>query len=69
MIGLPLGVVFAKEALRRLSEGSRDFAYAGGIRDYTITAVFVFAFVLLSHLISVRMMNKWDLAESTKEKE
>lgn len=69
MIGLPLGVVFAKEALRRLSEGNRDFAYAGGIRDYTITAVFVFAFVLLSHLISVRMMNKWDLAESIKEKE
>ena len=69
IVGLPLGVLLAKEAIGRLRGGGRDFIYAGGLRDYLITAAFVFAFVLLSHLISIRMMNKWDLVESIKDKE
>ena len=68
-VGMPLGIKLAKTALIRLSNEKIEFAYSNGYKEYIITAALVFAYVVISHIFSMRSMRKWDMVETVKEKE
>lgn len=68
-IGLPLGVVIARVALSKLSTEGREYVFANGPKEYLITALIVFAYILLSHLLAMRSVKRWNLVENVKEKE
>ena len=69
IIGTPFGVAFAKTALRQLATKEQEYPFASGIAECLLTAILVFGYILLSHLISSRSMKKWNIVEIVKEKE
>ncbi len=69
IIGTPFGVVFARTALRQLATKEQEYPFASGIAECLLTAGLVFGYILLSHLISMRSMKKWNIVERVKEKE
>ena len=69
VIGTPLGVAFARTALRQLATREQEYPFASGIAECLLTAGLVFGYILLSHLISSRSMKKWNIVEIVKEKE
>lgn len=68
-LGMPGGMYVAKAALGQLATADREYMYANGPREYLLTAALVFAYVVISHLISMHSMKRWDLVENVKEKE
>ena len=52
-----------------MSNSIRHLEYIPSAFQYVWTAVSTFAFVLAGHLITVRSMKKWDLAENCKGRE
>ena len=69
VIGTPLGVAFARTALRQLATKEQEYPFASGIAECLVTAGLVFAYMLVSHLISSRSMKKWDIVEIVKDRE
>jgi ABC-type lipoprotein release transport system permease subunit len=61
VIGTPLGVAFARTALRQLATREQEYPFASGIAECLLTAGLVFGYILLSHLISSRSMKKWNI--------
>ena len=68
-IGFPLGRLVATVGLGFLSNTTRQLSYISSPYQYVVTTVFTFLFLLLGHVISVRVMKKWDLVENTKGRE
>ena len=68
-VGLPSGVYVAKLALRQLTTADREYLYANGPREYLLTVGLVFLYIVLSHIISMHSLRRWDIVESVKEKE
>ena len=68
-VGLPTGGFLARAALRQLNTPGREYVYANGVKEYLFTAAIVFAYILVSHLISMHTLKKWDLVENVKDKE
>ena len=68
-VGLWGGQRMEKEALLRVSDETRDFPMVNEPWLYLTTLSVTLAFVILSHLISMRSVKRWDLVESVKDKE
>jgi hypothetical protein len=69
IIGTPLGVAFARTALRQLATKGREYPFASGIVECLLTAGLVFVYILFSHLISSWSMKEWNIVEIVKERE
>lgn len=69
IVGFPMGIIIAKIALEKLSTESRQYVYANGLKEYIITILLVFAYMLVSHIISMRTFKHWNITETVKEKE
>ncbi|MBQ3887306.1 MAG: FtsX-like permease family protein [Clostridia bacterium] len=69
IIGLPIGIGIARFALQKLSTSAREYVFANSWTEYLFTILLVLAYVVVSHLIAMRSMKKWNLAESVKDKE
>ena len=69
VIGLAAGGYIARVALQNLSSDTREYTYANGIREYILTAAMVLAFIVVSHVVAMESLKKWDIVETVKEKE
>lgn len=69
IIGLPSGIIIAKMILQKLGNDTREYVFANHFTEYLLTVLLVFGYVVVSHLIAMRSMKKWDLVESVKDKE
>lgn len=69
LVGLPTGILVAKTALKKISTEGREYVFANGPREYIFTVLLVFAYIVISHIMAMRSMKKWDLVENVKEKE
>ena len=69
LLGFAAGKGMAVRSLELVSNSSRHLEYIPSVFQYAMTAGCTFAFILLGHLISMRSMKKWDLAENTKGRE
>jgi ABC-type antimicrobial peptide transport system permease subunit len=69
IIGLPIGVVIAKIALQKISTENREYVYINNIQMYLITITLVFAYILISHMISMKTLKGFNISENIKEKE
>ena len=68
-VGLPVGVIVAKTALSKISTEGREYVFANGPKEYAVTALIVFAYIVLSHVLAMRSLKHWDIVETVKEKE
>jgi len=68
-IGLPAGVVIAKHALKLVSTQDRFFKYANGPLEFILTAMITLLYIVISHLVAMNVVHKWNLPENIKEKE
>ena len=68
-VGLPLGIHIAKIALFKLSDDYREFVFANSFKEYSLTILLVFAYIVLSHVIAMNALKRWDIVETVKEKE
>jgi putative ABC transport system permease protein len=69
IIGLISGGFIARVSLENLSNEAREYVYANGTKEYVLTVALVFAFIVVSHIIAMRSLKKWDMVETVKEKE
>ncbi|MGX8704236.1 MAG: ABC transporter permease, partial [bacterium] len=69
VLGLPLGAWLARVALKQLATSGREYVYANGVKEYLLTAALVFSYILISHLITMHSLKKWDIVEAVKDKE
>ena len=69
LIGLPLGALLAKAALASISTPHTEYIYVGSAADYLFTAGIILAYLVVSHIFSMRTMKKWDINELVKDKE
>lgn len=69
ILGLPMGIAISKFMLELLSTADREYVFANSITEYLITLLLVFAYVVVSHLIAMHSMKKWDIVENVKDKE
>ena len=69
LIGLPPGTVIARHALNLISTDDRCFRYATGVKEVLLTASIILLYIVISHLIAMRAVRKWDLVEQVKDKE
>ena len=69
IIGLPAGIGIAKIALAKLSTSNREYVYANGIKEFLLTMILVLTYIVISHIITMHSMKKWDIVETVKEKE
>ena len=68
-LGLPLGILIGKAALVRLSNDVREFVFANSAKEYLFTAGLVFAYIVVSHFLSMNSLRHWNMVETVKEKE
>lgn len=69
LIGIPCGIAVTKEVLKKMEIDARSYPFVNDYRVYTFTLLFVLVFIAVSHFISMRMIKKWDLVETVKDKE
>ena len=69
VIGFPAGHFLAQAALDQITTPNREYVYANGIKEYILTALIVFLYMTVSHILAMRSMKKWNIVESVKEKE
>lgn len=69
VIGFPAGVAATKFVLDKLETQSRTYPFVGDYSIYLMTAGVVFAYVVLSHILSMCNVRKWDIVETIKDKE
>ena len=68
-IGFPGGRFAAIYCLDRMKMSDRAMEYIPSAYQYLWTAGLLFAFLVIGHLMTVRVMKKWDLVENTKGRE
>ena len=68
-VGLPTGVLVAKATLKVISSLEREYVYSNSVKEVLFTVLLVFVYILISHILSMRTMKKWDMVETVKEKE
>jgi putative ABC transport system permease protein len=69
VIGFPAGHFLAQAALDKITTPNREYIYANGIKEYILTALIVFLYMVVSHILAMHSMKKWNIVESVKEKE
>lgn len=68
-IGIFTGSVIAKKLLRSVCTVRMEYKYVNGFKEYFISMVIVFLFLVISHILAMRMFKKWNIEETIKEKE
>ena len=68
IIGLPVGIVLSKFVLKMVSSDRREYIYASGIKEVLITVILLFVYIVISHLISMRKINKLNISEEIKDR-
>lgn len=68
-VGLPSGIIIAKTGLNMIQTAGREYPFANSVKEYIFTVLLVFLYILISHILSMRSMKKWDMVETVKEKE
>ena len=68
-IGILTGSVIAKKLLRSVCTVRMEYKYVNGFKEYFISMVIVFLFLVISHILAMRMFKKWNIEETIKEKE
>ncbi len=68
-IGLPVGIFIAKAALSKLSTEGREYVFANGPKEYALTVLIVFAYIVISHILAMNSLKHWNIVEAVKEKE
>lgn len=69
VIGLPTGIYVAQVGLQMLSTEGREYVFANSLPEYLFTILLVFGYIVVSHLIAMQSMKRWDMVESVKDKE
>lgn len=69
MIGIVTGSMIAKKLLDSICTLRREYKYVNGPKEYLISIGIVVLFLVVSHILAMRMFQKWDLEEVIKEKE
>ena len=69
LVGFPLGVVVARTALQKVSTEGREYVFANGPKEYLLTVLIVFAYIVISHILAMNALKHWDIVEAVKEKE
>ena len=69
IFALPLGILLSKLLLNGISIPKQFFPFPHSPIMYILSCVFVLAFLLISHFISMNDMKKWNLPECVKERE
>ncbi len=69
VIGLTAGTLLAKFTLITLAGKERVYPFIHDPDQYILTVVIVLLYVIISHLMAMRQVRKWDLVENIKEKE
>ena len=67
VIGIPIGIALSIFALKQISSNSREYIYASGINEMIITALLIFAYILISHLIIMKKIKKINIVEEIKD--
>ena len=68
-IGIFTGSVIAKKLLRSVCTVRMEYKYVNGFKEYFISIIIVFLFLMASHILAMRMFKKWNIEEMIKEKE
>ena len=69
ILGIPTGIAVTKMALDRLEIETRNYPFVNDYRLYLFTLLLVFAYIVLSHFMSMRTIKDWDMVETVKDKE
>ena len=69
VFAIPVGIVLAKGLLKSISVPSQIHPFPKTWITYVLSMVFVLMFLLISHLLVMSTMKKWNLPESVKERE
>ena len=69
LIGLPAGTAIARYVLAEMSTNLREYPFSGEPGQYLFTVLLVLAFVLVSHMLAMTEMRRWNLAEESKTHE
>ena len=69
VFAIPVGIVLAKGLLKSISVPSQIHPFPKTWITYVLSMVFVLVFLLISHLLVMSTMKKWNLPESVKERE
>ena len=56
IIGLPIGIYIAKVGLKKLSTANREYVFVNNSKEYVITLVLVFTYILISQIISMNSL-------------
>ena len=66
---IPLGVFLSKGLLQSISIPSQIHPFPKTYTMYLYSTLIVLAFLLLSHVLVMRGMKRWNLPEEVKERE
>lgn len=69
LIGVPSGIVLSKYILKMVSSSRREYIYSSGIKEVLITIVLLFTYILISHIISMKKIKKFDIIEEIKDRD
>ena len=69
VVGLPAGICIAKIGLKKISTLNREYVFVNDSKEYLITILLVIGYIIVSHIISMNILKKWNITETVKEKE
>ena len=69
IIGIPLGALFGKFVLHKMKNRLWEFPYLLSFKLVLIALLITLFFILVSHFLSIRRVEKWNLALMCKGKE
>ena len=69
IFGIPVGILSSKLAVRLTSNATETFPFINLATNYFIAIGLILAFILVSYLVALYKMKKWNLAENTKSRE
>ena len=68
-LGLPSGVILSRRVLERISMPKRTFPYVSGAKELLLSVLLLALYLLIGHVIALRSIRKWNLAEAVKSSE
>ena len=69
IIGFPLAIYISIKAVKYLSSVHGNYVFVHSINTYVLTLIFVAFYLIFSHLVSMRRMKNWDIAEEVKNRD
>ncbi len=69
IIGFPIGIIITIKSLKYVSSIHENYVFLNGLSTYLITLVLVISYLAISHLVCMRKMKKWDVADEIKTRD